>query len=160
MQAMSLGKAAETKAVFQALIDQFEFGRIKGFKHATIKAKLPKYSDLTVADADLRSGTIYAGPYEGYSREELIEVIDDEIVRPAWEDHKSLYASEEKNLFENWLLHFRQVDADYEFPPGTSQELLEEAVAIYPAQPSMRTENTIRFVALKGKDLEAWHEDA
>lgn len=61
---MSLGKAAETKAVFQTLIDQFDFGQTKGFRHAAIKAKLPKYEGLTIADADLKSGTIYAGPYE------------------------------------------------------------------------------------------------
>lgn len=158
LQAMSLGKAPETKAVFQALIDQFDFGRIKGFRHATIKAKLPKYEDLTVADADLKSGTIYTGPYEGYSRVELIEVIDDEILRPAWIDHKSPYESEPRNAFEDWLMHFRQLDAEYELPPGTAKELLEEAASIYPVK-TWKSDNTIRFRELKGKEKEKWEKE-
>lgn len=158
LQAMSLGKAAETKAVFQALVDQFDFGRIKGFRHATIKAKLPKYEDLTVADADLKSGTLYDGPYEGYSAMELVEVIDDEILRPAWIDHKSIYTtSDPRNAFENWLLHFRQVDVDYELPPGTAKALLEEAAAVYPVK-AWKSENTIRFAELNGKERERWDD--
>lgn len=157
LQAMSLGKATETKAVFQALIDQFDFGRIKGFKHATIKAKLPKYADLPVADADLRSGALYTGPYEGYSAAELIEVLDDEVLRPAWILHKDRYAVYTRNLFENWLVHFRQVDNDYELPPGTAKALLEEAAEIYPVK-VLKSENTIRFYELEGKDREKWDE--
>ncbi|HSK50442.1 MAG TPA: toll/interleukin-1 receptor domain-containing protein [Solirubrobacterales bacterium] len=125
LQAMSLGKAAETKAVFQALIDQFDFGRIKGFRHGTIKAKLPKYEDLTVADADLKSGVLYTGPYD---------------------------------VFENWLLHFRQVDADYALPPGTAKALLEEAASLYPVR-AWKTENTIRFEELEGEPRERWEEE-
>lgn len=158
LQAMSLGKAAETKSVFQALIDQFDFGRIKGFRHATIKAKLPRYEDLIIADDDLKSGSLYTGPYEGYSRVELIEVIDDLILRPAWIVHKSSFKSEPKNAFENWLLHFRQLDADYGLPPGTAKELLEEAASIYPVK-TWRSENTIRFRELEGEEMERWEEE-
>lgn len=155
LQAMSLAKAVETKAVFQALIDQFDFGRIKGFRHATIKANLPKYEDLTVSDADLKSGTLYTGPYEGYSAIELVEVIDNEILRPAWILHKDRLTRDLRNLFEDWLLHFRQVDADYELPPGTAKALLEEAASIYPVK-AWKTENTIRFSELDGKEREKW----
>jgi hypothetical protein len=158
LQAMSLGKAAETKAVFQALIEQFDFGRIKGFRHATIKAKLPKYDDLDVADADLKSGSLYTGPYEGYSRVEMAEVIDDEILRPAWIDHKSRYESEPKNAFEDWLMHFRQLDAEYELPPGAAKALIEEAASIYPVK-TWRSENTIRFRELKGVERERWDKE-
>lgn len=157
LQAMSLGKAPETKAVFQALIDQFDFGQIKGFRHATIKAKLPRYEDLTVADADLKSGALYTGPYEGYSTAELIEVIDDEILRPAWIVHADRWTHDDRNVFENWLLHFRQVDANYELPPGTAKALLEEAASIYPVK-AWKTENTIRFEELDGKEREKWEE--
>ena len=159
LQAMSLGKAAETKAVFQALIDQFDFGQIKGFRHATIKAKLPKYEDLTVADEDLKSGALYTGPYEGYSKVELVEVIDDEILRPDWIDHRKQFSpSKPRNAFENWLLHFRQVDAEYGLPPGTAKELLQEAASIYPVKP-WQTENTIRFSELDGDEREKWDEE-
>jgi hypothetical protein len=158
LQAMSLGKAAETKAVFQALIDQFDFGRIKGFRHGMIKAKLPKYEDLTVADADLKSGVLYTGPYEGYSTDELVEVIDDEILRPAWIAHRRSYVQDPRNVFENWLLHFRQVDADYALPPGTAKALLEEAASLYPVR-AWKTENTIRFEELEGEPRERWEEE-
>ena len=158
LQAMSLGKAPETKAVFQALIDQFDFGRIKGFRHATIKAKLPKYEDLTVADADLKSGSLYTGPYEGYSRVELVEVIDDEILRPEWISHKSRYESPPRNAFENWLMHFRQLDAEYELPPGTAKELLEEAASVYPVK-FWKSDNTIRFWELKGEEKAKWEKE-
>lgn len=158
LQAMSLGKAGETKAVFQALIDQFDFGRIKGFRHASIKAKLPRYSDLPVADVDLKSGTIYTGPYEGYSAAELIEVLDDQLLRPAWIIHRNSLRNDPRNVFEDWLLHFRQIDLEHDLPPGTAKALLEEAASIYPVK-IWKTENTIRFSELKGKEREKWNEE-
>jgi hypothetical protein len=84
-------------------------------------------------------------------------LIDDEILRPAWIDHKKVYTSEPRNIFEDWLLHFRQVDADYDLPPGTAKDLLEEAASIYPVKTS-KTENTIRFSELDGEEREEWEE--
>jgi hypothetical protein len=147
---MSLGSAAETRAVFQSLIDQFEFGRIKGFRHASIKAKLPKYTDLKVADEDLASGAIYDGPYEGYSDAELMEVLEEEIARPDWYDLRNHRAQALTNLFRGQLLHFRHLDSEYHLPPGTSKRLLEEVVVErYPAAVRLETDNTIRFYHVK-----------
>ena len=120
LQAMSLGKAAETKAVFQALVDQFGFGAIKGFRHSSIKAKLPRYDELPVANADLKSGSIYDGPYEGYSRAELLEVVDDELVRPRWEYFEATsFASNADSMFGGQLLHFHKLDESLHLPLGT-----------------------------------------
>ncbi len=161
LQAMSLGKADETKAVFQALIDQFDFGALRGFRHASIKAKLPRYDDLPVAAADLKSGVLYDGPYEGYTRAELCEVVDDEIVRPRWEsfDDSVHLLSSSNNLFDQELLHFHKLDEGYGLPPGTCKDVLAEVVTSrYPADLSQLTENTIRFKAQSYLDVEAWRE--
>jgi hypothetical protein len=146
LQAMSLGKAGETKEVFVALIDQFGFGSIKGFRHASIKARLPRYRDLPVAEVDLQSGTIYDGPYEGYSDEELAEVIDDQIVASAWQLKSRDKLMHSPNLFNGQLLHYRQIDAQYQLPPGAAHRLLEDVVLErYEADVIFRTDNAIRF---------------
>jgi len=157
LQAMSLGKAGETKEVFLTLIDQFDFGSIKGFSHARIKAKLPsKYDDLPVAEADLKSGTLYSGPYEGYSDQELAEVIDEEIVAPAWGQFED-WQYGVKTLFNKPLLHFRRLDERYELPPGTARKLLVSvATNRYPSVVSQETPNTVRIEGLRGERREAW----
>ncbi len=159
LQAMSLGSAAETKEVFRALIDQFGFGKISAFRHSTIKAKLPKYEDLRIAEADLESGTLYTGPYEGYSQHELALVIDDRIVEPDWGDLDRF--STRANIFRGQLLHFRHLDQEYELPPGTAKRVIEQVVTqLYPAKVTERTENTIRFNQLYGKEREEWEDEA
>jgi hypothetical protein len=143
LQAMSLGNAGETRLVFQTLIDLFGFGNLKGYRHGNIKTKLPRYDTLPVAESDLRSGAVYNGPYEGYSEEELAEVLDDELLKEAWR-YRSGYGS---NAFRKKLLHFREIDAELALPPGTAKKLLaREAVQRYFVKIVQHTENTIRFV--------------
>ena len=142
LQAMSLGSATETKLLFQTLIDLFEFGNIKGFRYASIKAKLPKYGDLAVSERDLRSGTVYNGPYEGYSDEELREVLLDGFAKPAWHDIFEGYGSED---FKGQLIHFRDVDEKLRLPPGTAKRLLSDVVTSnFWVEIQQATENTIR----------------
>lgn len=143
LHAMSLGKSAETKAVFEALVDLFGFGNLKGFKYATIKAKLPRYEELRVAESDLRSGAVYTGPYEGYSDSELVEVLDDQLLKPAWQEITSVFPSGD---FNGHLLHFRAIDERYQLPPGTAARLLPEAATDrYYVTIKQQTPNTIRF---------------
>jgi hypothetical protein len=150
LHAMSLGKAAETKAVFQELVDLFAFGDLKSFKYASIKAKLPRYDDLPVAESDLRAGAVYTGPYEGYSEAELVEVIDDQLLKPAWNDITSLFPNGD---FDGRLLHFRAIDDKYGLAPGTAARLLPDAAsARYDVKIKQQTANTIRFVL----DKPAW----
>ncbi len=151
LQAMSLGKAAETREIFQTLVDLFGFGNLKGFRHATIKTKLPRYADLTVAESDLRSGAVYNGPYEAYSDDELEEVLDEEMLRPAWRGAIDPY--ETSRDFRGRLLHFRAIDDKYDLPPGTANRLLPHAaVDRYYVEATQHTANTIRFQL----DSDAW----
>lgn len=145
LQAMSLGKASETRLVFQELVDLFGFGSMKGFRHASIKAKLPRYEDLRVVESDLANGAVYNGPYEGYSDAELAEVIEEYFCRPAWRDiHKSFPPRDES--FRGRLIHFRQVDEQLQLPAGTAERLLEDrALSRYWVRTRQRTPNTIRF---------------
>lgn len=160
LHAMSLGSAAETKEVFRALIDQFGFGKISAYRYSSIKAKLPKYDDLPIADADLESGTLYTGPYEGYSKHELGLVVEDRIVDPDWHNYESFPGSTSNNLFRGQLLHFRHLDVEEQLPPGTTKELLENVVIkLFPAKVVERTENTIRFHAFRGKEREKWENE-
>jgi hypothetical protein len=153
LQAMSLGKAAETREVFQTLVDLFGFGNLKGFRHASIKAKLPRYEDLTIAESDLRGGTVYNGPYEGYSDAELEEVLDDEMLVPAWSD---VFLIDPYNRdFRGDLIHFRAIDDKYELPPGTASRLLPKAATErYYIKIIQQTPNTIRF----NLDKDAWDQ--
>ncbi|HTA33491.1 MAG TPA: toll/interleukin-1 receptor domain-containing protein [Solirubrobacteraceae bacterium] len=143
LQAMSLGKATETKEVFQSLIDLFGFGDLKGFRHAAITAKLPRYADLRIAESDLRSGAVYNGPYEAYSDEELEEVLDEMMLKKAWNDRYTEYGS---HVFLGELIHFRMVDETYNLPPGTAVRLLFKAAdKRYYVEASQHTANTIRI---------------
>ncbi|MGN6200863.1 MAG: toll/interleukin-1 receptor domain-containing protein [Solirubrobacterales bacterium] len=156
LQAMSLGSAAETKEIFKTLIDQFDFGKLGRFRHASIKARLPRYADLPLADADLRSGTIYTGPFQGYSEEELALVVDDAIVKPNWSTDR-LRPRVDDWVFDNHLLHFRQVDEEFELPPGTSKKLLARVVTKnYPYTTKQETENTVRFEPVSWEAFEVW----
>jgi hypothetical protein len=148
LQALSLGKAEHVKEFFQALVEQFGLGNMKGFKGSTIKSKLPKYPTLTVAESDIRSGTIYSGPYEGYSDVELEEVLDEYLVLPQYRDFRrypSIDGVYGANLFSQRLLHYRQVDEQQRLPPGTAKRLLAGVMSRYGGEPTQLTENTVRF---------------
>jgi len=153
LEALSLGKAAETRLLFSTLKDQFQFGSLRGFSHAKIKARLPKYPDLRVAESDLQSGALYTGPFEGYSEDELAEVIDERFVLPAWRSYTGRFLSSaaqdwRQYLFTQQLVHFRDVDKRIQLPPGTAHALLVEVVTErYPAKVAKLTDNTVRFMA-------------
>ncbi|MEP7224559.1 MAG: hypothetical protein ABI783_06350 [Actinomycetota bacterium] len=146
LQALSLGKAEHIKQLFQALVDQFGFGNMKGFKGSTIKSKLPPYPTLAVAETDLRSGTLYDGPYEGYGEDELREVLDDEYVHKEWRS-KYPFTKYGENLFTGQLIHYRELDRRLQLPPGTAKRLLPEVVERYDgvAIADQTFENSVRF---------------
>ena len=144
LQAMSLDRAAETKLVFQTLVDLFGFGSLRGFRHSTIKAKLPRYRDLPVAESDLRSGVVYNGPYEGYSDEELREVLVDEFLDPAWRDARRQWPEDQN--FRGALIHYREVDDRVQLPPGTAHRLLTDTATRRYFVIAQQTQNTVRFV--------------
>jgi hypothetical protein len=132
------------------------FGQIKGFRHATIKAKLPKYADLSVAEEDLRSGTIYSGPYEGYSDVELALVIDDLVVKPHWNQERTRAYSGE-HLLTGKLIHFREMDEKHKLPPGTAKKQLAAVVTRNdPIRVAQETDNTIRFEEVDWEEYQEW----
>jgi hypothetical protein len=159
LQAMSLGKATETKEVFRALIDQFGFGKIGSFRHARIKNQLPRYDELPVSPVDLQAGTIYTGPYEGYSAEELALVVEDVVVKPSWntETHQPGIGD---RIFHRQLLHFRDLDEKYELPPGTTKKFLPKIMTKrYPVVVVRETENTIRFDLYDWDEYQVWRAE-
>jgi hypothetical protein len=144
LQALSLDKAVETKLLFQTLADLFGFGNLKGFRASTIKAKLPKYATLPVAESDLRAGAVYRGPFEGYTDDELREVIVENMLNKAWKDRWGEFVSDH---FRGGLIHFRQVDDKLELPPGTAKRLLPQlATDRYYVMITQHMANTIRFI--------------
>jgi hypothetical protein len=155
LQALSLGKADHIKEFFQALTNQFGFGDMKGFKGSTIKNKLPRYPTLKVADSDIRSGTLYSGPYEGYSSDELAEVIDESFVGKEWDKivkYSALYRDDRSSLFRGQLVHYREVDETFRLPPGTAKHLLNKVVMRYPAVVAHQWENAVRFALSDDED--------
>ncbi|MFP5388255.1 MAG: hypothetical protein ACLGG5_03010 [Thermoleophilia bacterium] len=158
LQAMSLGSASETKEVFRALIDQFGFGKISAFRYSSISTKLPRYDELQISDADLKSGTLYTGPYEGYSEEELRFVVEEEIVKPHW-NRENAQPKFGDRFFDGALLHFGQLDEQFSLPPGTAKKLLADIVTSeYPAA-AHETEHTLRFAAYDWDDYEVWRQE-
>jgi hypothetical protein len=53
LQALSMGRAHDLRMLFQALIDQFGFGKISAFRSANIAKRIPKYKDVEIKQVDL-----------------------------------------------------------------------------------------------------------
>jgi len=137
LQALSLGKAKDVRLFFQELCDEFGFGNLKGFKSSIITDHLPKYSDLKINQEDLKAGTIYSGPYEGYSDSELGEILIDEYLYKEYsifrgdktdsllKELSGPIAPPRDTIFHGRLIHFREVDERLKLPLGTSKRLLK-----------------------------------
>ena len=65
LQALSMGRAADLKLLFDALISQFGFGKISSFRAANITSRIPKYKDVKVVETDLNEKIFYSGRYTG-----------------------------------------------------------------------------------------------
>jgi hypothetical protein len=121
---------------------------MKGFKGSAVTSRLPKHSDLKISQDDLRAGTIYSGPYEGYSDDELEEVLDEEYL---YKEHKKqrdytvLYRDRDDSNFRGKLIHYQQLDEKLNLPPGTSKTLLKRVALRYGLIPESEWENSIRF---------------
>jgi hypothetical protein len=154
LQALSMGKPTDLKILFEALIQQFGFGKISSFKATNITKRIPKYKDVKVKDVDLNEKILYFGPYTGYSDEELMEVIDTHLLRPdedkanSWGYSITDDKGREDLIHSGKLLHFRQVDRQLNLPPGTAKRVLVSVAKRYKLVPSQETENIIRFKSL------------
>jgi len=152
LQALSLGKAQDVKSFFQTLTEEFGFGNMKGFKGSTITKRIPKYSKLKIDQKDLISGSIYSGPYEGYSDDELEEVIDENYLYKGyshWEDYAIRYGKRDSSIFLGKLVHYHMLDNELKLPPGTSKRLIKDVAKRYGLIPDKEWDNSIRFKMLK-----------
>jgi len=152
LQALSLGKAEHIKLFFQTLCNQFGFGNMKGFKGSSIKSRLPKYKELKLDIKDIKAGTIYTGPYESYSSEELKEVLDENFLYKEYykyNEYPSISRHRDESIFVGKLIHFREIDQKLNLPPGTTKKYLREVAERYNLEPSKEWENSIRFVLKK-----------
>lgn len=150
LQALSLGKAKDVKLLFQELHDEFGFGDLKGFKASTITSRLPKYSEIKLNRNDLSSGTIYSGPYEGYSDEELSQVIDEWLCSEQiiYEQNKllwDLHGSNRESIFMGKLIHFRELDEKLKLPQETTKHLLKKVAEEYELYVDQEWEHSARF---------------
>ena len=152
LQALSMGKAADLKLLFLALIDQFGFGRIGTFRATNITSRIPKYKTVKVNEVDLNDYALYSGKYTEYDDDELMEVIDTELFAPdekQFSRYTSLYKGREELIHNGKLLHFRKINRNLELPPGTTKRLLKEVATRYGLVPLYENENVIRFKTLR-----------
>jgi hypothetical protein len=148
LQALSMGRAADLKLLFEALMTQFGFGKLSSFRASNITARIPKYKDVKVADTDLNEKSFYSGRFTGYSDEELMEVIDTHLFRPDEETRKKdpfFRDGREEVIHNGKLLHFRQVDESLDLPPGTARRLMNEVAERYNLRPMLEKKNVVRY---------------
>ena len=148
LQAISLGKAEDIKLFFKSLRDVFGFGEIKDLKIARIKSNLPKtWSQLKIDEKDLDVGTIYAGPYQGYSDDELQEIISQDYFIPIFKQYEFLgdLIKDEITISRVKLLHFNRIDEKLQLPPGTAKKFLIEVAARFNLRPAQIGENSVMF---------------
>ena len=149
LQALSMGKGQDIRMLFEALIDQFGFGKISSLRTSNISRKIPKYEDVEVVEVDLNERSLYAGLYDGYRDDELEEVLDTGFFqRDDNNYHKfypRLYDDRESLIHNGKLIHFRQVDESLSLPHGTARRLLNRVAERYELEPVMENDNIVRY---------------
>lgn len=151
LQALSLGKADHVKLLFEDLCELFGIGNMKGFKGTSITKRIPKYDDIKINPADLKTGQIYDGPFEGYGDEEFYEILFDYVSSQIKEGVNNFNLDTKFNDFgsntdtfhdllsylnshiapdilSGNLIHFREIDKKLQLPFGTSSRLLKNVV--------------------------------
>jgi hypothetical protein len=148
LQALSLGKTDDIKSFFKSLRNVFGFGETKDLKIPRIKSDLQKaWSQLKIDEKDLDVGTIYTGPYHGYSDDELQEIISQDFFVPNLEQDELLMSSiiDKITIPTGKLLHFNRIDEEFQLPPGTAKRLLIEVAARFNLRPAKQWENSVMF---------------
>ena len=157
LQALSLGKAADLKMLFEALTKQFGFGDIKSFKASNIISRIPKYDTITIDPVDEGERVFYAGKYKGYSEDEIIDIINEYYVLRHSDSDREYLSGRGNNLFHGMLIHFRNVDKKLDLPPGTAKKYLTSIVASYNFIPEKETSNTVRY--MRDSDDEEYEDE-
>lgn len=150
LQALSMSKAIDLKSLFEALIQQFGFGKISAFRASNITKRIPKYKDVKVVEADLNERKLYSGPYVGYSDDELAQVLITKFFTQEMQSNMEnpvLHRHTETSVYRGKLLHFRELDSQMSLPPGTTRRLLVPLAGRYHLKPTLLTDNIVRFDA-------------
>ena len=148
LQALSMGKAADLKLLFEALIGQFGFGKLSSFKASNISSRIPKYKDVKIVETDRTEKVFYSGRYTGYGDDELCEVIDTRLFAPDEEKrskYTTMYREREELIHNGKLIHFRDVDRTLDLPPATAKRLLNVVAKRYGLVPEVEMENLVRY---------------
>lgn len=147
LQTLSMGKAQDLKLLFEALIQQFGFGKISSFRASNITKRIPKYKNVKIAETDLDEVTFYSGRYTGYGDDELMEVIDTGLFRPDHDKYNSATGIEgrEELIHIGKLLHFREIDRNLDLPRGTARRLLNKVAERYGLSLLLETDNLVRY---------------
>lgn len=150
LQALSMGKTIDLKLLFEGLIAQFGFGKISSFRASNIIKRIPKYSSIKVAEVDLNERQLYSGKYNGYSDEELTEVIKTVFFTKELHDlleYPTLHVNRESSIYRGKLIHFRDLDKRFDLPSGTCRRLLIEVAKAFGLEVELSKDNIIRFKA-------------
>lgn len=152
LQALSMGKAQDLKLLFEALIQQFGFGKISSFRASNITKRIPKYETVKIVQADLEEDRFYSGRYTGYGDDELMEVIDTGLFRKDQDVvdaalYLELHQGREELVQNGKLLHFREIDRDLELPRGTARRLLNKVAKRYGLAPLLEKDNLVRYAS-------------
>jgi len=132
--------------LFEALIDQFGFGKISSLRTSNISNRIPKYKDVEIKQVDLNERALYSGKYSGYTAEELMEVIDDQFFRPKASNWANAFSPAPESHVQNGkLIHFRVVDRELDLPAGTAKNLLNTVAERYGLKVVVETDNLVRY---------------
>ena len=145
-----MGQAQDLKLLFEELKSQFGFGNVLAFRASNITKRIPKYKDVEIAESDRNERVFYSGKYNGYSDEELKEVIDSNFVRPDHElfDTFRHDSNDRESLIHlGKLIHYRLLDTELELPPGTSKRLFKTVAERYGLKSELELDNVVRFKA-------------
>ena len=148
LQALSMGKAQDLKLLFDALIQQFGFGKISSFRASNITKRIPKYENVKIVESDLEEVTFYSGRYTGYGDDDLMEVIDTRLFRAELDrfaEYTPLPQGREALIQNGKLLHFREIDRSLDLQRGTARRLLNKVAERYNLSPHLETDNLVRY---------------
>ena len=155
LQALSLGEPDDVSEFLSELCKHFGFGDAARVDPDALVARMPIHDGqaaVPVVATATDQPADGAGPYAGYSDNELVEVIRDQYLNGEWSDWKQYghsYASLglEPRLFGGKLVHYSELDTRLGLPPGTSRRLLKVAAEMYPLEIENESQHTVRFRA-------------
>lgn len=162
IQIARINDADQVGRFFVKLCNQFQKGDSGRIDFAVFGDKQPKPISQTPRTV---AAEIVENPYEGYSDEELSEILDDYFSDCAKEYDAALYETIDSDepysldrdyIFTGALITYRKLDSTLGLPTGTSKRLLKNVALSYGLVPKPNSdhENTIRFKPKEQADVD------